>query len=65
MIIRQEHTEGKSKMTNFLIILAALLVIIGSAVAHEADMSRNFKKSGDAKAWFFPIRAEDFDGMKR
>lgn len=26
------------------------------AIAHESDMSRNFTKTGDAKAWIYDIK---------
>jgi len=37
------------------IVLLAFTFFIG-AVSHEKDMARNFKKTGDAKAWFFDIK---------
>jgi hypothetical protein len=43
----------------YLLIIAVLIVFVLSAISHEADLSRNFRKTGDAKSWFFPIRAED------
>jgi len=43
-------------MSILMSILAFVAVWVLSAVAHEADMARNFKKTGDAKAWFFEIK---------
>ena len=33
-----------------------VLTYIISAIAHESDLARNFRETGDAKAWFFEIK---------
>jgi len=43
-------------METLLLIAYTLFVWILSSIAHEADLSRNFKKYGNAKAWFFEIK---------
>lgn len=44
-------------MNNFIIIALIIVAICWvSAVAHEADMARNFNETGNAKAWFFEIK---------
>ena len=40
----------------FLLIMIFFLVWFCGAYFHEADMSRNFEKYGDAKAWFYDIK---------
>ena len=39
-----------------LIILLILFSMLMGIIAHEADMARSFKKTGDASAWFFEIK---------
>lgn len=41
----------------FLVILIVMIWFV-SSVAHEYDLHRNFKKTGDAKAWFFEIKKD-------
>lgn len=36
-------------------LLFITMYIIG-AICHEADLARNFNKTGNAKAWFFTIK---------
>jgi len=40
-------------LLKFLLIVA---IYIFSAIMHEADLSRNYNETGDAKAWFFDIK---------
>ena len=37
----------------FIVFIWAL-----SAIMHERDMARNFKETGDAKAWFYEIKCQ-------
>ena len=39
-----------------LLILLFLMIYFMGAVSHEAGLSRNFNKTGDAKAWFFDLK---------
>jgi len=39
-----------------IIVITGLFIFWLGGVSHEADMARNFKKSGDAKAWFWEIK---------
>jgi hypothetical protein len=39
-------------MEIMIVIITFFLGIIG----HEFDLSRNFKRDGDARAWFFKIK---------
>ena len=41
--------------TVVIVIIFFGIYLIG-AIAHEADLSRNFKECGDAKAWIFKIK---------
>lgn len=41
-----------------LIWIFILVIFIIAIVIHERDLSRNFQKDGDAKAWFFPIKID-------
>jgi hypothetical protein len=44
-------------MSDFIIIVSVFLMGFGiGALTHEADLSRNFKRSGDACAWVFTIK---------
>jgi uncharacterized protein YpmB len=49
-----------------MIIIAVIilfLVIVG-AIAHEYDLAKNFKKTGNASAWFFEIKTKgDNNGL--
>lgn len=46
-------------MKDIIIIIVFIAGYWLGSVAHEADMSRNFKKTGNAKAWFFEIKCKD------
>jgi hypothetical protein len=43
-------------MKFIVIMILIILVYFLSAITHEADLSRNFKKDGDANCWFFEIK---------
>ena len=44
-------------MKEFIIITLIIIAVCWlSAVAHEADMARNFNETGNAKAWFYEIK---------
>lgn len=43
-------------MEKILVLVLIIFAYIIAAIAHEGDLSRNFKKTGDAKAWFFEIK---------
>jgi hypothetical protein len=49
-------------MKDFCICVIAILWTIFAffvgAVSHEADLSRNFAKNGDALSWFYEIKIE-------
>ncbi len=50
-------------MKNILILFLSLFLTFFfytfGAIQHEADLSRNFNKTGDAKAWFYEIKCEN------
>lgn len=48
-------------LLKFVIII---LLYIFSAVFHEADLSNNFNKTGDANAWFYEIKCDCKDKIK-
>jgi len=37
-------------------LLWVVILIVALIASHEHEMSKNFKKYGDAKALFFPIK---------
>lgn len=43
-------------MRIFIVIAFIVFVYILSAVMHEADLSRNYNNTGDARSWFFDIK---------
>ena len=43
-------------MEYFITILFGVICVFIGAVAHERDLARNFKRTGDAKAWFVDIK---------
>ena len=43
-------------MEYLITILYGLICVFIGAVAHERDLARNFKRTGDAKAWFVDIK---------
>lgn len=43
-------------MGDYKFLAAMLLAFLLGAVSHEHDLSRNFQRTGDAKAWFFEIK---------
>jgi len=45
-------------MKIFLIkVIVFFIIFFAAAVGHEYDLSNNFNKTGDASAWFFPIKS--------
>lgn len=46
--------RGDMKAVIFIFIFLGIWFL--SAAVHESDLSRNFNKTGDAKAWFFEIK---------
>lgn len=45
-------------MKFLLFYIYVTFVFFSSSIAHEADLARNIKEDGDAKAWFFEIKCE-------
>ena len=43
-------------MRELLLTLFTIFIFWFGAVIHEKDLSRNFKETGDAKAWFYEIK---------
>ena len=41
--------------------MVGIFFMLLAVIAHEADLSRNFNKTGDAKAFFFPITVENYN----
>jgi hypothetical protein len=46
-------------LTMLFIALLIIMVWFVSAMSHEYDLHRNFKKTGNAQAWFFEIKKDD------
>ncbi len=46
-------------MKGFIAVALFILFYTLGAIHHEADLSRNFNETGDAKAWFYEIKCEN------
>jgi len=40
----------------FKVLIGFMIGYLMGSIIHESDLSRNFKKTGNASAWFFEIK---------